>query len=348
MTTDRLSNEIPRQLHRLTAGHPRIVALGGGTGLPTLLRGLKAALFPPGWPWVPEEDRQRLTAIVTVADDGGSSGRPRREYAVPPPGDLRDCLLALSEGDPTMEAIFSFRFGGSGEMTGHNLGNLILTALSHVEEDGFLGALKQTSEILKIRGRVLPTTLDPVTLRAEFTDGSEIDGEARIASCHRLIHRLVLQPEGVDALPEAESAIESADLIVIAPGSLYTSLVATLLLKDLARAITRSRARVALVMNLMTEPGETDGYTAVDHLLAIRRHAPDVRIDDVLLNTTPIPSDLIASYGAQGATPVPSDATLLRALGYRLMERDFLGEGDKIRHDPGKLAKAVLELGGEA
>lgn len=332
----------------LASRHPRIVTLGGGTGLPVVLRGLKAALFPPGCTWVPERDRECLTAVVTAADDGGSSGRLRREYSVPPPGDIRNCLLALSDGDPTMAAIFNFRFGGTGEIAGHSLGNLILTALSQLEEDGFLGALKQGSDLLGIRGRVLPTTLEPVTLRAQFTDGSEVDGEARIASARRLIHRLVLQPEGAGVLPETRDAIEGADLIVIAPGSLYTSLIATLLVEDLSETISRSRGRVVLVMNLMTEPGETDGYTAVDHVLAIRRHAPGVHIDDVLLNTAPLPQSVIDSYAAQGATPVPSDAALLRALGYRILEHDLLGAGPKIRHDPEKLAHAVLALDPDA
>lgn len=247
-----------------------------------------------------------------------------------------------------MAAIFNFRFGGTGEVAGHSLGNLILTALSQLEDEGFLGALKQGSEILGIRGRVLPTTLDPVALRAEFTDGSGIDGESRIASVRRLIHRLVLQPEGAGVLPEAREALENADLIVIGPGSLYTSLIATLLVDDLADTISRSGARVVLAMNLMTEPGESDGYTAVDHVLAIRRHAPKVPIHDVVLNTAPIPRGVIESYAAQGATPVPSDAHLLRALGYRLLERDLLEVGPKIRHDPAKLADAILALATEA
>ena len=331
----------------LPALHPRIVALGGGTGLPALLGGLKNALFPPTWSWVPERDREYLTAVVTVADDGGSSGRLRREYDVPPPGDLRNCLLALSDGDPTMAAIFGYRFEGRGEVAGHNLGNLILTALSQLNEDGFPGALKHGSDMLMIRGRVLPSTLDPVTLRAEFADGSVIEGEARIASARRLIHRLSLQPKGASVLPEAREAIEAADLVVIGPGSLYTSLIATLLVEDIAEAIARVRGRVALVMNLMTEPGETDGYTAVDHVLAIRRHVADVRIDDIVVNSAPLPRSIIETYGAQGASPVPSDVELLRALGYRVLERDVLGLGEKIRHDPDKLAGAILALTGD-
>jgi len=214
-----------------------------------------------------------------------------------------------------MAAIFNFRFNGTGEIAGHSLGNLILTALCQLEEDGFLGALKQGSELLGIRGRVLPTTVENVTLRAEFTDGSAVEGEASIAPVRRLIHRLALEPKGAALLPEA---------------------------------IARSRGRVVLVMNLMTEPGETDGYTAVDHVLAIRRHVPGLHIDDVLLNTAALPQDMIDSYVAQGAPPVPSDADLLRALGYRLLERDLLGAGPKIRHDADNLARAILALAAEA
>ena len=324
--------------------HPRIVALGGGTGLPIVLRGLKSVLFPPGWAWVSERDRECLTAIVTVADDGGSSGRLRRDYSVPPPGDLRNCLLALSEGDPTMAGIFDFRFEGPGEIGGHSLGNLILTALSQLEEDGFLGALKQGGELLRIRGHVLPTTLEPVILRAEFTDGSEAEGESCIASARRLIHRLTLQPNGASLLEESRKAIESADLVVIGPGSLYTSLIATLLLDDLVEAIWFSRARVILVMNLMTEPGETDGYTAVDHVLAIHRHVRGLPIDDVILNTSPLSQGMIDSYAAQGATPVSMDAELLHALGYQLRQCDVLADGPMVRHDSGKLAHAILNL----
>jgi uncharacterized cofD-like protein len=204
--------------------------------------------------------------------------------------------------------------------------------------------LKQASDLLRIRGRVLPSTLEPVTLRAEFTDGSETEGESCIASARRLINRLILQPNGASVPPEALKAVESADLIVIGPGSLYTSLIATLLVEGLSDAIARSRARVVLVMNLMTEPGESDGYTAVDHVLAIHRHAPQIPIDGVVLNNAPISHHLREPYAAQGAIPVSSDAQLLRALGYRLLERELLAAGTLVRHDPVKLARAVLDI----
>ncbi len=321
----------------------RVVALGGGTGLPILLQGLKAAFFPPGWTWIPARDRNRLTAIVTVADDGGSSGRLRQAYRVLAPGDIRNCLLALSGGDPTMGAIFNFRFNGDGEVGGHCLGNLILTALSQLESD-FPKAIERASEILGIQGRVYPSTPDDVALLAEFADGNLMQGESRIASVCRPIRKLRLQPENARALPQARKAITAADLIVIGPGSLYTSLLPILLVRDLARAIAHSQARVVLVLNLMTEPGESDGYTAADSVLAIRRHAPQVPIHDVLFNSAPIPEELSEPYAAQGALPIPTKTEPLRALGCRTWGRDLLGVGPKIRHDPEKLALAVLEL----
>ncbi len=281
----------------------RVVALGGGTGLPLLLGGLRAALFPSGGRRGLDRARQRLTAIVTAADDGGSSGRLRRAYRVSPPGDIRNCLLALSDGDPTLAAIFNFRFNGHDqqEVGGHSLGNLILTALSHLEND-FVGAVERANHILGARGRVFPATLEDVRLLAEFSDGSWAEGESQIASVRRRIRQVRLAP----------------------------------------------RARVVLVMNLMTEPGETDGTDARGHLLAVRRHAPLVPVHDVLLNVGPIPHDAVARYAAEGAVPIAPDVEGLRALGTRVVGRNLLAAGPKIRHDPQKLARAVLELAQEA
>ena len=321
----------------------RVVALGGGTGLPIVLEGLKAALFPQRQFWTPEGERDRLTAIVTVADDGGSSGRLRQAYGVPPPGDVRNCLLALAEDHATMASIFNFRFNGEGEVAGHSLGNLILAALSQMEKD-FSEAVERGSQILAVRGRVFPSTCDAVILKAEFDDGSRIEGESRIAAARRRIRRVSLEPEDARALPQALEALTAADLIVIGPGSLYTSLIPILLVKEIADAIAGSRARVLLAMNLMTEPGETEGYTTADHLSAIQRHAPQVPIHDVLLNATPLPANLIEQYGAEGAAPVPGDLDQVRALGCQPVERDLLSAGPKIRHDPHKLARAILEI----
>jgi uncharacterized cofD-like protein len=325
----------------------RVVALGGGTGLPVVLEGLKAALFPPGWSWVPTRDLERLTGIVTVADDGGSSGRLRRAYGVLPPGDIRNCLLALSDSHSTQAAIFNYRFNGDSEIGGHSLGNLILTALSELESD-FPRAVLRASEILGIRGRVYPSTPDNVTLVAEFRDGSGVTGESQIAAVRRPIRHVSLLPETARALPRARKAVAAADLIVIGPGSLYTSLIPILLVKDLTRAIAQSQARVVLVMNLMTEAGETDDYTAADFLLAIRRHAADLPVHNVLLNTAPLPADMVERYAAEGVGPVRVRLAPLMAMGSRPVERDLLSAGPKIRHDPHKLAQALLDLAGEA
>jgi len=255
---------------------PRIVALGGGSGLPALLLGLKRAYFAT--PSIDAAaDASLLTAIVTMADDGGSSGRLRRRYQVPPPGDIRNCLLALADADPRVLALFDFRFSGHGDVGGHSLGNLILTAL----------------------------------------------GDA-------------------SALPAAVRAIDAADAVVIAPGSLYTSLIAILLVQDIAAALTRRRVPIIMVMNLMTEPGETDGYTAVDHILAVRRHAPDIALRDVLLQAHPIPPELASDYASRGSVFVYQDRTLLAAMGFRTIEADMLATGPKVRHDPDKLAAAVV------
>jgi len=320
----------------------RVVALGGGTGLPAVLRGLRAGLFE-SHPWDPARDQTRLTAIATVADDGGSSGKLRATYRLPSPGDVRNCLLALAGGDAALSDVFDFRFAGGSEVAGHNLGNLILTALTELEQD-FSKAVARVGRLLSIRGLVLPATGQNVTLHAELSDGTVIEGESRIASARSPIRRVRLHPADAVALPEAIDALERAHLIVIGPGSLYSSLVAALLPRGIAEAITRSRARVVQVMNLMTEPGETDGHTAVDHLMAIRRHAPTMPIHDILVSTTPFAPEPLARYGAQGAVPVRADLALLKALGHSVHECDLLASGDDVRHDPGKLARALLML----
>jgi uncharacterized cofD-like protein len=320
----------------------RVVALGGGTGLPTVLRGLRARLFE-AHPWDPERDQTRLTAIATVADDGGSSGKLRATYHLPSPGDIRNCLLALAGGDPALADVFTFRFTGESEVAGHSLGNLILAALTELERD-FSKAVARVGRLLAVRGLVLPATARNVTLHAELSDGTVIEGESRMASARSPIRKVRLHPADTLALPDAVEALERAHLIVLGPGSLYSSLVAALLPRGIAEAITRSRARVVHVMNLMTEPGETDGHTAVDHLMAIRRHAPTMPIHDIFINTAPIAPEQIARYGALDAVPVPADVALLKALGHAVHECDLLAPGDDVRHDPGKLARALLTL----
>jgi uncharacterized cofD-like protein len=319
-----------------------VLALGGGTGLPVVLEGFKRALFTD-YAAAPGFERDRLTAIVTVADDGGSSGRLRRAYGVLPPGDIRHCLLALADRTSPLAPLFDYRFEGTDEVSGHSLGNLILTALSLLEQD-FAKAIARGSEILGVHGQVFPATTEDVRLRAQFEDGSWIEGESRIASVPRTIRRVSLEPSQPEPLPQAIEAARSADIVVIGPGSLYTSLIPVLLVQELTEAIRLSGARVVLVMNLTTEPGETDGYTAADHLLAVRRHAPELPIHDVLLNATPIPDGSVQAYAASGAVQVGSDVELLRALGHRPVMREILGSGPMIRHDPDRLARAILDL----
>jgi uncharacterized cofD-like protein len=322
---------------------PRIVAIGGGTGLPIVLEGLKHLLFTDLRAVRSDRDRDRLTAIVTVADDGGSSGRLRQAYGVLPPGDIRNCLLALADRNSTLAALFSYRFDGGDEVGGHSLGNLILTALSGLEKD-FSKAIERGSEILDIRGRVLPSTTEDIRLRAYFEDGSSIEGESQISSVPQTIRRVSIEPAEAAPLPQTIEAIRQADVVVIGPGSLYTSLIPVLLIRELKDAVRQSGARVVLVMNLTTEPGETDGYTAADHLIAIRRHAPDIPIHDVLLNATPVPDERIEAYSMSGATLVEPNVELLRALGHRPLLRDLLGTGPKIRHDAAKLGASILEI----
>jgi uncharacterized cofD-like protein len=338
------ANEASRMSLPEDGGLPalRVVALGGGTGLPTVLRGLRAGLFE-SHPWDPAEDQTRLTAIATVADDGGSSGKLRATYRLPSPGDVRNSLLALAGGDAALSDVFDFRFTGTSEVAGHSLGNLILTALTELEQD-FAKAVARVGRLLSIRGQVLPATGQDVMLRAELSDGTVIEGESRIASARSPIRWVRLHPGNAVALPEAVDALERAHLIVIGPGSLYSSIVAALLPLGIAEAITRSRARVVQVMNLMTEPGETDGHTAVDHLMAVRRHAPTMPIHDILVNTAPFSPEQLARYGAQGAVPVRADLALLKALDHAVHECDLLASGDDVRHDPGKLARALLTL----
>jgi uncharacterized cofD-like protein len=321
---------------------PRIVAIGGGTGLPVMLRGLRSALFPPGRA-LPRWGRDLLTALVTVADDGGSSGRLRSAFGILAPGDIRNCLVALSE-DPRMATMFDFRFEGGDGLAGHSLGNLILTALSRIE-DRFPAAVERAGDILGIRGRVLPATSANVRLRAELADGSHVEGESLIGATQGRIERVWLVPSEASVLLEARRAIAEAELVVIGPGSLYTSLIPVLLVRGIAEAITRSAARVVLVMNLMTEPGETDGMTAADHVRALRRHAPGMPIHDVLLAATPIPPRLLAAYSASGARPVAADLAALRVLGCRPVRARIVAIGDKIRHDPPRLAAALLRAG---
>ena len=315
------------------ATSPRVVALGGGTGLPLILSGLKLAGLP----------RERIAAIVTVADDGGSSGRLRREDGSPPPGDVRNCLIALAQADPAIVELFRYRFEGSGTLGGHSLGNIILAAYTIAERD-LAGAAERAAALLDARGRVFPATLDDLTLVAELDDGRVVVGESVIAHAKVPVRRVRLQPPDAAALPDAVRAITEADLIVLSPGSLFTSLIPVLLVPGIAAAVAASRARVVLVANLMTEPGETDGYVVSDLLRAVCEHAPHVKVQEVLVNSAPLPRSAVLRYARRGARPIPVDAPEIEALGPRVNARNLLARGRGIRHDPRKLARELLGL----
>jgi uncharacterized cofD-like protein len=317
----------------------RITALGGGTGLSALLQGLRVLHFPVGMR--DEADQDRLTAIVTVADDGGSTGALRRGYRILAPGDIRNCLLALSDADPTLQELFNFRFDS--ELGDHSLGNLMLTALALLEKD-FGRAVERASKLLDIRGRVLPATLDDGQLLAEFVDGSYSVGESNIAAAGRRIRRVSLVPRDIRALPQALHAITGSHLVVLGPGSLYTSLIPVLLAKGMAEAIADSGARVVVVMNLMTEPGETDGYSAVDVINAIREHVPELPIHKVLINSNKPSAEHLRRYATEGSRPITVDPVFIKTLGCRAIKCDLLGDGPKVRHEPCKLARALLNL----
>jgi uncharacterized cofD-like protein len=319
-----------RTAARLARG-PRVAAIGGGNGLAALLGGLKV-------------HTSNLTAVVTMADDGGSSGLLRRHMGMPPPGDIRNCLVALADDESLMSRLFQYRFPDGGGLQGHSFGNLFVAALAEVTGD-FETAVRESTHVLKVRGRVLPSTLDDVVLHAQLEDGARISGESEITAADRLPLRVWLAPERVTPLPEALAALERAELIVLGPGSLYTSIMPNLLIAEVRETLERTRAWVVYVCNVMTQPGETDGYTAADHVDALYRHGMAGVVDAVLVNDAPVAESLAASYEAAGAAPVRVDEERLRALGVKVVHADVAAaSGALVRHDSGRLAEALLRL----
>jgi len=320
---------------RCLAEGPRLVALGGGTGLSTLLRGLK--LYSAN-----------ITAIVTVSDDGGSSGRLRRDLGILPPGDIRNCLVALADVEPLMTELFQYRFdekAGQG-LEGHSFGNLLI-ALAGVTGD-FKLAVEETSKVLAIRGRVLPSTLTNVHLKAEMDDGSVLEGETTIADSPRRIARLQLEPPDAPPLDETLRAIQDADVIIVGPGSLYTSVLPNLLAPGVVDAIKRAPAPAIYVCNVMTQPGETDGFTAARHLQELIEHIGCNPFTVCLMNSRLPESAVLAAYHREGAEPVRAEYTDVRDLGSRPVVADLLWSADLARHDPTKLAAAVMRILDEA
>ncbi len=308
----------------------RIVVVGGGTGLSTLLHGLK-------------EYTSNITAIVTVADDGGSSGRLRQDMGVLPPGDIRNCLGALADAEPLMGKLFQFRFGEGTELKGHSFGNLFITAMSKVTGD-FDAAIKESSKVLAIRGSVVPSTLEKVTLTAEHADGSKTVGESKIPDAKSPIRKVYLNPVNCKATNEAVDAIRKADTIVLGPGSLYTSIMPNLLVERIRQEIASSRAVKIYICNVMTQQGETDGYKASDHLRAIVEHTVPGIVNYCIINTAKVPQDLQAKYEAEGSYPVVPDTENLKKMKCKTVEAHLISAKDLIRHDPGKLAKMIVDL----
>ncbi|MFA5100181.1 MAG: YvcK family protein [Candidatus Omnitrophota bacterium] len=321
--------DILYQRKQLARG-PKIVSVGGGTGLSTLLVGLK-------------EYTSNITAIVTVADDGGSSGRIRQQFDILPPGDIRNCLVALADASTMMRDLFQFRFEKGSELAGHNFGNLFITVMTRLTGD-FEKAIRETSKVLALRGQVIPSTLNNVVLVASHKDGSVTEGENNIPKANKPIETVSLRPEGSDATPEALRAIREADLIVLGPGSLYTSIIPNLLIKDITDAIAASRAIKVYVCNVMTQPGETDGFTASNHIKALIEHSHPALIDYCIVNTGKIPQSLLSRYTSEQAFQVVNDRKKIEQMGYRVVEDDTILIQSFIRHDPMKLAKIILDL----
>jgi len=325
----------------VSPGGVRVVAIGGGTGLSILLRGLKHNVARRRQ----ESERHPisdLAAIVTVTDDGGSSGRLRREYRVLPPGDIRNCMVALSQDEALLGRLFQYRFHAGRGLRGHSFGNLFLTALSHVTGD-FAEAVRVSGEVLAIRGRIFPTTLENVSLEAVMTDGKVVLGETRIAKSGKKIRRLSLRPRRVRPLPEVLQAINQANLILVGPGSLYTSILPNLLVSGVAEAIENSRATRVYVANLMTQPGETDGYTLADHVRVIYGHTRRKLFDWVVASNQPISPEVAQRYSRHGAEPVRVDIQDLQRLGVRCLLDNLLEEHGVVRHNAARLSRLLIE-----
>jgi uncharacterized cofD-like protein len=321
----------------------KALAIGGGTGLSTLLRGLRLHVGEPLRPALLQPHISRLTAVVTVTDEGGSSGRLRRDFRILPPGDIRNCLVALAEDEQLLTQLFNYRFSSGHGLRGHSFGNLFLAALTHLTHD-FAKAVRLTSGVLAIQGEIFPSTLSDVRLKAERQDGKIIHGESRITRTRVSIKRLHLVPGGCRPLPETLAAIREADLITLGPGSLYTSLIPNLLVRGIPSEIAESKALKVYVCNLMTQPGESRGYTAAHHVRALHKHAGRKVFDYIVLNTKPISNALLRRYAAERAEPVEHDLKEVQALGVQPVCADLLVEDGVARHDSRRLAQLLLDL----
>lgn len=345
----RTFDDTPRHIGAYHESQPRVVAIGGGTGLPNVLRGLRPVLFGSHDRLRGIAPRDRLVAIVATSDDGGSSGKLRAEFNMIPPGDIRNCLTALSDNDALIADLFQYRFGSGDGLNGHALGNLVLAALADVMND-FPRAVEIASLVVGARGTVLPATSEVVTLVAEFEDGRVLSGETAISTAGGRIARVSLIPERPRFLPETCDVVRRADVIVAGPGSLFTSILPPLLVPEVFEAIRGSSARRVLVANLMTEAGETDDYSVLEHVLTIQRHLGAQLFDYVIYNTAPVSADLAAAYRERGSLPITTGAFELNAferldiqpIGVPLVSEHPAG---KIRHHPERLASAITAIG---
>lgn len=318
----------------------RIVAVGGGTGLSALLHGLKpyARLSTAGLPRGVD-----IAAVVTVSDDGGSSGRLRREFDVLPPGDIRNCMVALSEDEALLSRLFQYRFQSGRGLKGHSFGNLFLTALTHITGD-FPEAVRQSAEVLKIAGHIYPATATNVVLEAILDDGKRVIGETRISKSRRPIKTIRMRPRSVQPLSDTLEAIARADLITLGPGSLFTSVVPNLLVKGIPEAIRRSRAIKAYFVNLMWQPGETTAFCASDHIKALYRHGGGKFLDYAILNTSPIKPSLRRRYAREQAEPVENDFEAIAKLGIKTVSGHLLQQHAVVRHNPEAIAAIAIQL----
>ena len=305
---------------------PKIVAVGGGTGLSMLLRGIKKIT-------------NNITAVVTVGDDGGSSGRLREDMGVLPPGDIRNCIAALADNDDLITELFQYRFKSGEGLEGHSFGNLFLTALCSITGD-MVRAVKESSNVLSIRGRVLPSTLDDMRLAAEFEDGSIVHGESAIPEEHKKIKRLFTEPENCKALEDVIEAIKDADLIILGPGSLYTSVIPNLLVKEISQEIIKSNAKKIYVCNIMTQPGESDNYTVSDHLNALYQHSGSENLVDAVLVNNTLPANMAKKYEECGQFPVNLDKENVHV---DIVEKKLIEESREglVRHSSHRVARAI-------
>lgn len=309
---------------------PNVVVIGGGTGLSVLLRGLK-------------EFQMKLSAIVTVADDGGSSGRLRKEFQIPPPGDVRNVLLALADVEPLLDRLLQFRFNHGGPLNGHNLGNLLIAAMTEITGD-FFTAIRELSRVLAVRGQVLPSASEPLHLGAVMEDGTIVMGESEIPRSGKRIARVFIEPKEAPPLKEAVEAIHRADLIVVGPGSLYTSILPNLLVSGIHEAIRSSRAKKAYIVNVMTQAGETDHYTAFDHVKAIYDHVGEGLFQSILVNIGEVPPELDAKYLAKNQEVVRYDPNRFKTIGAEVIAEDFLYYGELLRHNARKVGERLIEI----